>query len=87
MRRSALVKHDAVAFHQSYDPRFGRGPDDTGGNCQHRRVETRVFTQVDYATYGQTLLSYQFAAPFVVLGLNQALFYFLPNEKGGLAEY
>jgi len=44
-------------------------------------VLSRLFTQDDYATYRQTLLAYTFAAPFVVLGLNQALFYFLPNEK------
>jgi len=44
-------------------------------------VLSRLFSQEDYATYRQTLLSYTFAAPFVTLGLTQALFYFLPNEK------
>ena len=44
-------------------------------------VLTRLFTQDDYATYRQTLLAYTFAAPFVILGLDRALFYFLPNEK------
>lgn len=44
-------------------------------------VLSRLLSQHDYATYRETLLSYTFASPFVVLGLNQALFYFLPNEK------
>mgnify|MGYP000849929400 CR=1 FL=1 len=44
-------------------------------------VLSRLFSQEDYATYRQALLSYTFAAPFVILGLDRALFYFLPNEK------
>lgn len=44
-------------------------------------VLSRLFNQDDYATYRATLLAYTFAAPFVVLGLHQALYYFLPNEK------
>lgn len=43
-------------------------------------VLSRLFTQDDYATYRQALLVYTFAAPFVILGLDRALFYFLPNE-------
>ena len=44
-------------------------------------VLARIFSKPDYATYRQTLLAYSFAAPFVTLGLSQALFYFLPSEK------
>jgi len=44
-------------------------------------VITRVLTKDDYATYKQTLLAYSFAAPFLALGLPQALFYFLPGNE------
>jgi len=44
-------------------------------------VLARLFTKLDYATYRQTMLAYAFAAPFAMLGFNQALFYFLPTEK------
>ena len=44
-------------------------------------VLARVFSKLDYATYRQTLLAYAFAAPFVMLGLDRALYYFLPTEK------
>ncbi|MBN1270005.1 MAG: oligosaccharide flippase family protein [Kiritimatiellae bacterium] len=44
-------------------------------------VLTRVLTVLDYATYGQTLLAYNFAVPFLSLGLPSALFYFLPGER------
>jgi len=44
-------------------------------------VLARLFTKEDYAAYRQTLLAYSFLAPFVSLGLPQALFYFLPTEK------
>ncbi len=43
-------------------------------------VLSRVFDKVDYATYRQTLLVYQFAGPLLGLGLPAALFYFLPGE-------
>ena len=35
----------------------------------------------DYATYKQTFLAYAFVAPLLMLGLPQALYYFLPGEK------
>ncbi len=43
-------------------------------------VLSRVFDKVDYATYRQTLLVYQFSGPLLALGLPAALFYFLPGE-------
>jgi O-antigen/teichoic acid export membrane protein len=43
-------------------------------------VLVRVFSKVDYATYRQTLLCYTFAVPFVTLGFDRALYYFLPGE-------
>jgi O-antigen/teichoic acid export membrane protein len=43
-------------------------------------VLTRVFSKLDYATYRQTMLAYTFAVPFVRLGLDQALYFFLPGE-------
>lgn len=44
-------------------------------------VLARVLSVHDYATYRQTLLAYAFAAPLLVLGLPQALYYFLPGES------
>jgi O-antigen/teichoic acid export membrane protein len=44
-------------------------------------VLTRVFSQHDYASYRQTLLAYTFAVPFVTLGFDRALYYFLPGEE------
>lgn len=35
----------------------------------------------DYATYRQTLLAYAFVSPLLMLGLPQALYYFLPGEN------
>jgi len=53
-------------------------------------VLARLLDKVDYATFRQTLLVYTFAAPFAVLGLDRALYYFLPAEevrpRGVLAE-
>jgi len=43
-------------------------------------VLVRVFSKVDYATYRQTLLCYTLAVPFVTLGFDRALYYFLPGE-------
>ncbi|MFP6884411.1 MAG: oligosaccharide flippase family protein, partial [Roseibacillus sp.] len=43
-------------------------------------VLSRVFDKIDYATYRQTLLVYQFSGPLLALGLPAALFYFLPGE-------
>lgn len=44
-------------------------------------ILARVFSVTDYATYRQTILAYTFAAPLLMLGLPQALYYFLPREK------
>lgn len=41
----------------------------------------RVLTKVDLATYQQTLLAYAVVQPILGLGINQAIFYFLPVEK------
>lgn len=43
-------------------------------------VLSRNFDKGDYATFRQTLLVYEFAAPLLTLGLPAALFYFLPGE-------
>jgi O-antigen/teichoic acid export membrane protein len=42
-------------------------------------VLTRVFSQLDYASYRETLLCYTFAVPFVTLGFDRALYHFLPD--------
>jgi O-antigen/teichoic acid export membrane protein len=44
-------------------------------------VLSRLFAIQDYATYRQTILAYTFAAPFLMLGLPEALYYFLPGER------
>lgn len=44
-------------------------------------VLARVFSQHDYASYRQALLAYTFAVPFVTLGFDRALYYFLPGEE------
>jgi len=53
-------------------------------------VLSRVLTKADLGTYRQVLLAYSFAAPLLMLGLPQALYYFLPGERersrGVLAE-
>mgnify|MGYP000339064720 CR=1 FL=1 len=41
-------------------------------------VLARVFSQRDYATYQQTMLTFQLASPLLMLGLHQAMYYFLP---------
>ncbi len=43
-------------------------------------ILSRLFAENDYGTYRQTLLAFAFATPFVALGFQQALVYFLPNE-------
>jgi O-antigen/teichoic acid export membrane protein len=40
-------------------------------------VLARVLTKYELGTVRQTLLAYQFAAPLLMLGLPQAVFYFL----------
>jgi O-antigen/teichoic acid export membrane protein len=44
-------------------------------------VLARVFSQNDYASYRQALLAFTFALPFVTLGLDKALYYFLPGDE------
>ncbi len=44
-------------------------------------VLSRLFTKEDYATYLQTMLVYTFVAPFLTLGLPNALYFFLPGER------
>lgn len=45
-------------------------------------VLARFLTKEDLATYRQALLSYQFVAPALTLGLPTALYYFLPRHPG-----
>lgn len=44
-------------------------------------ILSRVLSMYDYATYRQTLLAYAFVSPLLMLGLPQALYYFLPGEN------
>jgi O-antigen/teichoic acid export membrane protein len=44
-------------------------------------VLARLLSMYDYATYKQTLLAYAFVAPLLMLGLPNALYYFLPGEN------
>lgn len=44
-------------------------------------VAARWLSKHDYATIRQTFLAYEFAAPLLMLGLPNALYYFLPREK------
>jgi len=43
-------------------------------------VMARVLTEVELATYRQTLLAYQIALPLLSLGLSYAIYYFMPTE-------
>lgn len=43
-------------------------------------VAARMLTKGDYATFRQTFLAYNFAAPILMLGLPNALYYFLPRN-------
>jgi len=43
-------------------------------------VLARMLTKGELATYRQTLLAYNIAAPILSLGLSSGLYYFLPNE-------
>ena len=45
-------------------------------------VLARILTKEDLATYRQTMLAYQFAAPFLILALPSALYFFLPRKPG-----
>jgi len=42
---------------------------------------SRELSIADYATYRQTLLSFRFVAPVLMLGLPQALLYFIPQHE------
>ncbi len=44
-------------------------------------VMARVLSQSELATYRQTFLAYDIALPFLGLGVNQGIYYFLPTEK------
>ncbi len=44
-------------------------------------VASRYLTKHDYATVRQTFLAYEFAAPLLLLGLPNALYYFLPRAQ------
>lgn len=44
-------------------------------------VAARILTKFDYATFKQTLLAYNFVAPLLLLGLPNAVYYFIPREK------
>ncbi len=45
-------------------------------------VAARVLSKHDYATMRQTMLAYSFIAPLLMLGLPDALYYFLPRAEG-----
>jgi len=44
-------------------------------------VASRWLTKHDYATLRQTFLAYEFVAPLLMLGLPNAVYYFLPRER------
>ncbi len=44
-------------------------------------ILSRLFSKSDYATYRQVLLVFTFATPILLLGLPEALYYFLSVEK------
>jgi len=44
-------------------------------------VSSRFLSKHDYATIQQTFLAYNFAVPILMLGLPNAVYYFLPREK------
>lgn len=46
-------------------------------------VAARWLSKHDYATLRQTFLAYDFAAPLLMLGLPNALYYFLPRDPEG----
>lgn len=44
-------------------------------------IASRWLSKHDYATIRQTFLAYEFAAPLLMLGLPNAVYYFLPREQ------
>jgi O-antigen/teichoic acid export membrane protein len=45
-------------------------------------VMARVLSQAELATYRQTFLAYDIALPFLGLGVNQGIYYFLRRSDG-----
>jgi len=43
-------------------------------------ILTRILTKEDFGSYRQAMLAFTFATPFVILGLDRALYTFLPGE-------
>ena len=43
-------------------------------------IFARYLSVLDYATYLQTFLAYDFVVPILTLGLPSALYYFLPGR-------
>ena len=50
-------------------------------------ILSRGMSYGDYATFRQTFLPYSLLAPFLALGIPQALFYFLPGQTGEWRRY
>lgn len=44
-------------------------------------ILARLLTKGQYATYQQTFLAYTFVSPLLILGIPQALYYFLPADQ------
>ena len=42
---------------------------------------SRILTKTDYSAYRQTILAYTVLSPLLMLGLPQALYYFLPRDS------
>ena len=60
---------------------FGSGQALSGAvNLVIAVVLARLLSKLDYAAYRQTLVVYTTTSPFVVLGFQYALYYFLPQE-------
>ena len=52
-------------------------------NLAFAMVAARWLSKHDYATIRQTFLAYDFAAPLLMLGLPNAVYFFLPREQNG----
>jgi O-antigen/teichoic acid export membrane protein len=44
-------------------------------------ILTRILSKTDFGTYRQAMLAFTFAVPFALLGLDRALYAFLPGDK------
>lgn len=51
------------------------------GGLAFSMIAARFLSKHDYATVRQTLLAYEFAMPLLLLGLPNALYYFLPRTE------